>query len=100
MVSATIPERTTAIEMVMANWRNSSPVRPPRKAMGTNTAHNTMTIATTGPETSCMALIAASRAGRCSSCMMRSTFSSTTMASSTTMPIDSTMPNRVRVLIE
>jgi hypothetical protein len=32
--------------------------------------------------------------------MMRSMFSSTTIASSTTMPIASTMPNRVSVLIE
>ena len=32
--------------------------------------------------------------------MMRSTFSTTTMASSTTMPITSTMPNMVSTLIE
>src|SRR5690554_120433 len=32
--------------------------------------------------------------------MMRSTFSTTTIASSTTMPIASTMPNSVSVLIE
>ena len=32
--------------------------------------------------------------------MLRSTFSTTTMASSTTMPMASTMPNRVRVLSE
>ena len=32
--------------------------------------------------------------------MLRSTFSTTTMASSTTMPIDSTRPNSVSVLIE
>ena len=32
--------------------------------------------------------------------MMRSTFSTTTMASSTRMPIASTMPNRVSMLIE
>ena len=32
--------------------------------------------------------------------MIRSTFSTTTMASSTTMPITSTMPNMVRTLIE
>ena len=31
--------------------------------------------------------------------MLRSTFSTTTMASSTTMPIASTRPNRVRALI-
>jgi hypothetical protein len=32
--------------------------------------------------------------------MLRSTFSTTTIASSTTMPIASTSPNRVKVLIE
>ena len=32
--------------------------------------------------------------------MMRSTFSTTTMASSTTMPITSTRPNMVNTLIE
>ena len=57
-------------------------------------------MATTGPVTSFIALIAASRAASPSSCMMRSTFSSTTMASSTTMPIASTMPKSVSVLIE
>ena len=53
-----------------------------------------------GPVTSRIALIAASRGGSFSSRMMRSTFSSTTIASSTTMPIASTMPNSVSVLIE
>jgi hypothetical protein len=99
-VSATKPDSTTAIAIVTANWRYSSPVRPPRNAIGTNTAHSTSTIATTGPVTSCIALMAASRAATCSSRMIRSTFSSTTIASSTTMPIDSTMPNSVSVLIE
>jgi hypothetical protein len=99
-VSATMPEITTAIEIVMANWRYSSPVSPPRKAIGTNTAHSTSTMAMTGPVTSFMAWIAASRAPMCSSCMMRSTFSNTTIASSTTMPMASTMPNSVSVLIE
>ena len=53
-----------------------------------------------GPVTSRIALIAASRGRSFSSRMMRSTFSSTTIASSTTMPIASTMPNSVSVLIE
>ena len=91
---------TTAIEMVIANCRYSSPVRPPRKAIGTNTAHSTSTMAMIGLVTSVMAWMAASRAGTCSSCMMRSTFSSTTIASSTTMPMASTMPNSVSVLME
>src|SRR6185436_6090030 len=66
----------------------------------TNTAHSVSTIAMIGLVTSCIALIAASRAERCSVDMMRSTFSSTTIASSTTIPIASTMPNSVSILIE
>ncbi|MNC93695.1 hypothetical protein D3C83_103810 [compost metagenome] len=65
-----------------------------------NTAHSTSTMAMIGLVTSRIALTAASRGPRPSSCMMRSTFSSTTIASSTTMPIASTMPNSVSVLIE
>ena len=95
-----MPEITTEIEMVTANCRYSSPVRPPRNAIGTNTAVSVSTMATMGLVTSRMALIAASRAVRPSSRMMRSTFSSTTIASSTTMPMASTMPNSVSVLIE
>jgi hypothetical protein len=41
-----------------------------------------------------------SLARRMASSMLRSTFSTTTIASSTTMPIASTSPNRVSVLIE
>ena len=91
---------TTAIDIVTANWRYSSPVSPPRNAIGTNTAVNVSTIATIGPVTSCIALIAASRGVAPSSRMIRSTFSRTTIASSTTIPIASTMPNKVSVLIE
>ena len=47
-----------------------------------------------------MALRVASSGGKPSSLMMRSTFSTTTMASSTTIPITSTMPNMVSTLIE
>ena len=47
-----------------------------------------------------MALRVASNGGRPSSLMMRSTFSTTTMASSTTMPMTSTMPNMVSTLME
>ena len=95
-----MPEIDTAIEIVIENCRYSSPVSPPRNAIGTNTDTSTSTIATTGPVTSFIAMIAASRACSFSSRMMRSTFSSTTIASSTTMPIASTMPNSVSVLIE
>ena len=65
-----------------------------------NTAHSTSTMAMIGLVTSFMALTAASRGASPSSCMMRSTFSSTTIASSTTMPMASTMPNKVKVLME
>ncbi len=68
--------------------------------MGMKTAHRTRTMATMGLVTSRMPLMAASRASTCSSCMMRSTFSSTTMASSTTMPMASTIPKSVSVLME
>ena len=47
-----------------------------------------------------IALRVASRGGKPSSLMMRSTFSTTTIASSTRMPIASTMPNIVSTLIE
>ena len=69
------------------------------KAMGTNTAHSTSAMAMMGPVTSRMALSVASRGERPAS-MLRSTFSTTTMASSTTMPMASTRPNSERLLIE
>jgi hypothetical protein len=47
-----------------------------------------------------IALRVACSGGRPSSLMMRSTFSTTTMASSTTIPMTSTMPNMVSTLIE
>lgn len=47
-----------------------------------------------------MALRVASRGESPSSLMMRSTFSTTTMASSTRIPMASTMPNRVSTLME
>ena len=65
-----------------------------------NTAISTSVMPTMAPEIWPMALIAASRGGRPSSLMMRSTFSTTTMASSTTMPMTSTMPNMASTLIE
>jgi hypothetical protein len=64
-----------------------------------NTAHSTSAIATIGPLTSRIARTVAS-CGVSPSAILRSTFSTTTMASSTTMPIASTSPNRVSVLIE
>ena len=52
-----------------------------------------------GPETSCIAFTVAACGLRPPS-MLRSTFSTTTMASSTTMPMASTRPNSVSVLME
>ena len=65
-----------------------------------NTAQRTRTMAMTGPVTSCIAWIAASRGLLPCVVMIRSTFSSTTIASSTTMPIASTSPNKVSRLME
>src|SRR6202034_1398606 len=67
--------------------------------MGTNTAQSTSAIAMMGPDTSFIAWWAAAQ-GFKPAWILRSTFSTTTIASSTTMPIASTMPNNVRVLIE
>ncbi|MCY1410292.1 hypothetical protein D9M71_256580 [compost metagenome] len=70
------------------------------KAMGMNTATSTRVMPTIAPLIWCMALRVASRGDRPSSAMIRSTFSTTTMASSTRMPMARTMPNRVSTLIE
>src|SRR6266481_3195785 len=72
---------------------------PLTNAVGTNTAHSTRATAITGPLTSVIAFFVASTGARPSS-MLRSTFSTTTMASSTTMPMASTMPNRDRLFSE
>ena len=66
------------------------------KIDGTNTAHSTSAIATSAEPTSSMLLRAASRGGS-PAAILRSTFSTTTMASSTTMPIASTRPNSDRL---
>ena len=65
-----------------------------------NTVTRIVVMPTTAPEIWPMPLIVASKGDKPSSAMMRSTFSTTTMASSTTMPITSTMPNMVSTLIE
>ena len=69
------------------------------KADGTNTAVSTRAMAISAEPTSSMLLRAASRGAR-PAAMLRSTFSTTTMASSTTMPIASTRPNSERLLSE
>ena len=72
---------------------------PVMKAVGTNTAHSTRAMASTGPATSSIARRVASRAvSPCAS--HRSTFSTTTIASSTTIPMASTSPNSERLCSE
>ena len=85
--------------MVTANWRKNSPEMPDRNAEGTNTAHNVSAMAISAPPTSSMVRCAASL-GLMPSRRLRSTFSTTTMASSTTMPTASTSPNSDRLLSE
>ncbi len=71
------------------------PVAPGCKADGMNTADSTTVMATIAPVICPIALRVASLGSLCSSLMMRSTFSMTTIASSTTMPMASTIPNSV-----
>ena len=67
------------------------------KAVGRNTAQSTSAVAMIGPVTSRIACFVASIGDR-PFVMLRSTFSTTTMASSTTIPIASTRPNSDSVL--
>ncbi len=72
---------------------------PPRNSVGTNTAQSTSTIATSAVDTSSIETRDASLGLRpCS--MLRSTFSTTTIASSTTTPMARTRPNSDSVLSE
>ena len=83
-------ESSIAAETVTANCRKSSPEMPGMKATGTTTESSTSVIAMIGAVTSDIASLVASAgvsSGR--SCITRSTFSTTTIASSTTMPIAS-----------
>ena len=69
------------------------------KAVGINTAHRTSAMAIIGPVTSVIATRVASSGDKpCS--ILRSTFSTTTMASSTTIPMARTKPNNDKVLID
>src|ERR1035441_6926328 len=70
---------------------------PVMKADGTNTAESTSAMAINAAPTSFMLLIAAA-CGSSPAAILRSTFSTTTMASSTTMPTESTIPNSDKVL--
>src|SRR5688572_28885850 len=67
-------------------------------AVATNTAHNTSAMAMIGPVTSFIARLVAST-GEKPSAMLRSTFSTTTIASSTTIPMASTRPKSVSMLM-
>ncbi len=69
-------------------------------ARGRKTAESTRVIPTMAPDTCPMALTVAAPGESPSSAMMRSTFSTTTMASSTRMPIARTMPNMVIMFTE
>ena len=87
-----IADRNIETATVTANCRNSSPEMPGMNATGTNTDSNTSVIAMIGAVISAIARLIASpgESSGCSS-MIRSTFSTTTIASSTTMPIASTI---------
>ena len=75
------------------------PTDPAKKAIGRNTAISTVVMPMMAPEICPIALRVASLGDRPSSLMMRSTFSTTTMASSTRMPMASTRPNMVSTLM-
>ena len=77
-----------------------TPVEPPKKAMGPNTAASTKPMPIKALVISPMDLRVASLGGRPSSLMTRSTFSTTTMASSTRRPMARTMANMVSMLME
>ena len=77
-----------------------TPVEPGKKAMGPNTAESTSPMPMRALVIWSMDLAVASRGERPSSLMIRSTFSTTTMASSTSRPMASTMANMVSMLME
>ena len=99
-VSALIAEISIEKATTAANCWNSCPVMPGMKATGRNTDSSTRVMATMGPVIWPMAFLDASRGDSPSSSMIRSTFSTTTMASSTTMPMASTMASSEMVLSE
>ncbi len=97
MVSAFTAEMIVETAMVTANCRKNWPVMPVMKQQGMNTELSASVIARIGPVISSIALIVAVRASS-PLAIIRSVFSSTTMASSTTMPMASTSPKSVRLL--
>src|ERR1700722_19068713 len=95
-VSETKHEMTVDAAIVTANCRKKSPEIPERKADGTKTAHNVSAIEISAPPTSSIVLCAASDADMPER-MLRSTFSTTTIAPSTTMPTARTKPKSERL---
>ncbi len=73
---------------------------PPIKVVGINTANSTNTTPITGPTSSLIAFVTASRAVYFPVSMYRDEFSTTMIASSTTMAIARINPNNVNVLTE
>ena len=73
---------------------------PGKKLTGTNTAASTNEVAMMAPTSPSIAFLVAKYGERFSSSIMRSTFSTTTMASSTTIPMASTNPSRVSIFSE
>ena len=98
-VSETKAETIVEAAIVTANWRKNWPEMPEMKAVGTNTAQSVSAMAISAPPTSSIVRCAASRGDRPRR-RLRSTFSTTTIASSTTMPTASTRPNSDRLLSE
>ena len=93
-------EMSMEAAVTAANCWKSWPVMPGMKATGRKTDSSTRVMARMGPVIWPMAFLAASLGPRPSSAMIRSTFSTTTMASSTTMPMASTTASREMVLAE
>ena len=75
-------------------------MEPPKNAIGTNTADSVRPMPTSAGVISRIEWRVASLGERPDSCITRSTFSTTTMASSTSRPMASTSANMVSVLIE
>ena len=91
---------STDTAIVIVNCLYNCPVMPERKLTGTNTAHSTSEVAMMALPRPPMAFFVASYGERCSSFIMRSTFSTTTMASSTTIPMARISPSSVIMLSE
>ena len=98
-VSETKQEITVEAAIVTANCLKNRPEIPEMNADGTNTAHSVSAIEISALPTSSIVRCAASF-GDNPAAILRSTFSTTTIASSTTMPTASTSPNSDRLLRE